>query len=341
VDSVATTRWALVAVLSTAAFVGLLITGIRLQRRRPILPPIRERRVPWRMLEIISVFILWQITPSLVYGVLLNAGMFRSIYGIDYKPSIDDPMMSRCMLWALAIGAAPLAVALLLIAARGRRRNLVCVGVTGRRAWSGVSAGMLAWVALTPVVFGIHWAINAIYGQLWGKPVEHTLERILGNGAMPAEWILVTIQAVIVAPLFEEFFFRGLLQPWLARYWWGGLLGVIMALGIAFVATPIGWGPAALGVALLVVYVARLAPAPDQAVADNRDPFPRQAIYGSSALFAMTHVGAWPTPIPLFFLAIGLGWLAYRTRGLAAPVVCHAFFNAVSIVVMAIFGPLR
>ena len=39
----------------------------------------------------------------------------------------------------------------------------------------------------------------------------------------------------------------------------------------------------------------------------------------------------WPTPIPLFGLGLGLGWLAYRTRRLVAPVTLHVLFNAVGV----------
>jgi membrane protease YdiL (CAAX protease family) len=60
----------------------------------------------------------------------------------------------------------------------------------------------------------------------------------------------------------------------------------------------------------------------------------RLAIVGSSMLFAMYHTQIWPAPLPLFFLALGLGWLAYRTQSLVGPIVLHATFNAVGYVVL-------
>ena len=53
------------------------------------------------------------------------------------------------------------------------------------------------------------------------------------------------------------------------------------------------------------------------------------ALYGSAALFAVFH-SAWPTPIPLFFLALGLGWLAQRAGSVVPSIVAHALFNAVA-----------
>jgi membrane protease YdiL (CAAX protease family) len=38
----------------------------------------------------------------------------------------------------------------------------------------------------------------------------------------------------------------------------------------------------------------------------------------------------WPSPIPLFVLGLGLGWLAVRTRGILVPAIVHGLFNAVS-----------
>jgi membrane protease YdiL (CAAX protease family) len=55
------------------------------------------------------------------------------------------------------------------------------------------------------------------------------------------------------------------------------------------------------------------------------------AVYASAALFAVVHSEVWPTPLPLFILGLGLGWLAVRTRGVLAPAIVHGLFNAVSV----------
>jgi membrane protease YdiL (CAAX protease family) len=56
------------------------------------------------------------------------------------------------------------------------------------------------------------------------------------------------------------------------------------------------------------------------------------AIFATAALFASVHASVWPTPIPLFILALGLGALAHRTRSLVGPIVLHGLFNGVSCV---------
>ena len=71
----------------------------------------------------------------------------------------------------------------------------------------------------------------------------------------------------------------------------------------------------------------------DSAEADRRRlawPAAYLSIYGSSMVWSMMHYDAWPAPIPLFLLGLGLGWLALRTQSLIGPMVCHALFNAVA-----------
>jgi membrane protease YdiL (CAAX protease family) len=57
-----------------------------------------------------------------------------------------------------------------------------------------------------------------------------------------------------------------------------------------------------------------------------------RAVYATAALFAMVHAAVWPSPIPLFLLGLGLGWIAVRTGGVAAPALLHGLFNSVSVV---------
>jgi len=66
-------------------------------------------------------------------------------------------------------------------------------------------------------------------------------------------------------------------------------------------------------------------------------PAPEQVagvIYATALLFAAVHSSVWPSPIPLFFLALGLGFLAYRTQSLVAPMVLHGLFNGVAVAYM-------
>jgi nicotinamidase-related amidase len=61
---------------------------------------------------------------------------------------------------------------------------------------------------------------------------------------------------------------------------------------------------------------------------------PWPAILLSSAIFAIAHLDAWPAPFALFVLALFLGYLAYRTTSLVAPIVLHSVFNAANLTIL-------
>jgi membrane protease YdiL (CAAX protease family) len=56
------------------------------------------------------------------------------------------------------------------------------------------------------------------------------------------------------------------------------------------------------------------------------------SVWASAALFAAAHSAVWPSPVPLFVLGLALGSIAARSGGIAACVVLHGLFNAVSYV---------
>src|SRR5262249_5815353 len=145
-------------------------------------------------------------------------------------------------------------------------------------------------------------------------------------------------------PLWEEFLFRGLVQPWAIARSWGGpvLMGLAVFLAVAsrydVIRTAWGEGTKEAFVALLPAGVA-LALGARYSILQTarRSPVPA-GIFAAAVLFGWFHVRFWPSPVPLTLLGIGLGWLAYRTRSLAGAVVLHSAFNGIAIVVL-LFGP--
>jgi membrane protease YdiL (CAAX protease family) len=104
----------------------------------------------------------------------------------------------------------------------------------------------------------------------------------------PSQLWLIGFCAVLVAPLVEEFFFRVILQGWLERR------------------------------ERSIAREARLWPAL---------PTGMVPILISSLLFAAVHAGQWPAPVPLFFLALVLGYLYHQTHRLLPSLVVHALLN--------------
>jgi len=175
-----------------------------------------------------------------------------------------------------------------------------------------VATAVRCWAVVAPAVLLLHGVVNALFLAAGVDVQEHPLAK-----EMPHPVILV-VQACLYAPLVEELIFRGLylrglrmIDPWLSRVVLAASVGVAVGYG--------GVAPAVFAGLVALVWL------------DLRNRSIDRGVYGAAALFAAVHSGVWPTPIPLFALGLGLGWVAVRTNGILAPFLVHALFNTVSV----------
>ena len=153
------------------------------------------------------------------------------------------------------------------------------VGVRAGNLGAGLAHGVVGFAAILPVCVAA-LMVNAVLLHMLKAPVtpHPVLEAILET---PDPWVFAFagLMAVVIAPLAEEFLYRGILLMTLVRH-----VGVIPGLVV------------------------------------------------SSAVFAAAHFTAEPQALlPLFFLGMALGYVAYRTRSLVAPIIAHALFNGLMI----------
>jgi membrane protease YdiL (CAAX protease family) len=327
----------LLSALALAAAAGLAVAalaraGAARDGRR--LPPSRRPAAPWSGVEVFLALIAFVIGPVVAELILNRCGFFTLLYGPGFPLTVmrpdDDPSTRAAAVaraaWSMLI-ATPFVAAVifgLLHGSSGARPYQL--GLTAYRWRSSVTAGYLTWLAVTPAVFGIHILVNAVYAEVNGVPPE---QHPLGQAVQWVSWAVLGFQVVLAGPFLEEFFFRGTLQPWLAKSRANADIGMAAALAVAVMSRLNAGGPwwdrfapALFVLALLPAYAL---------VAPRR---PAAGVFASAAVFAVFHASVWPTPVPLFVLGLALGWLAYRTRSLVAPVVLHALFNAVSFVWM-------
>jgi membrane protease YdiL (CAAX protease family) len=290
-----------------------------------------------------------------VIGLLKETGFFRWYYGAEFSPPGSDKaanpdqqlVLDRMSLWTGAF-AFPLQLGMILFVwLSGRRARLYQLGLGGRRIASNVIAGYVAWLVLALPVYIVFIAISLVL-----QPEQHPLSVLMEHHPDAVEWTLAVFTAVVAAPVLEELLCRGLLQGWLIQRSWGGNVAVVMALAVAVLACvdrtnkanrgDDGWAAALVRLAPVLFVLATL---PMYIFAERLTwrwlpyPYVAQGIYASALLWSMVHVPVWPSPIPLFFLGLGLGYLAYRTQSLIGPMVTHALFNGVACLTL-LFGTI-
>ncbi len=310
-------------VAAAAVPLGLLARALR-PRSEPLLPEWKPWPVPWTGFEVTLAFLAGAfVMPSLV-AALLAALRLPDAPGDELTPTLRA-------LWASLL-ALPLTLLALWLAARNlypRRPSLAGRGSVANGMWLAV----LAWLALAPAVLLLHAGVNAVALQFDVPPEQHPLTKLGGRSALDGG--LLVVQACVCAPLWEELFFRGILLSWCAGRTKVPGLGVSPATALrpwfVMAAAAVFAALAGNGRSGPLVFAAVLAVGLAVLWRSKRTGARRaRAVYATAALFALGHP-TWPTPIPLFALGLGLGYLAVRTNGVLVPAIVHGLFNAVSV----------
>jgi membrane protease YdiL (CAAX protease family) len=201
--------------------------------------------------------------------------------------------------------------------------------------WPGqVACGLVATLITAPLVYAIQYGVVRIW-----DPKAHPLMTAVFEEFSVGVAALAVVTAVIVAPIFEELLFRGLLQSWLvgvldrsaaAAPSMAALLKGESVLAPELSAPPAeSWASEPGGVSS-----APLATLPPPQLGHSSRRW--LAIVLTSVLFAYVHSPQWPAPIPLFALALVIGTVYYQTSSLIAAVSMHATFNGISTLMLFI-----
>jgi membrane protease YdiL (CAAX protease family) len=330
----------LLAWLIVALLAGLLGGGLWLSLRargQPLLPPQRYRLVPWGVAEVILIAIVaYVVIPPIVFQALKSMGFYPWLYGPDFQfPKLADDadkipaiINSRLGIW-IEIFSTPFQIAcipLLLYLSNGTRPYQI--GLTGHRWARDIVLACISWFIFSLPVMGVNFLAGWLYALVAHKePETHPIVILARTQPKSLEVVAIIFMAMIKAPVWEELLFRGVVQNWLAARSWGGELAITLAVIVAFFGRDkAGLWPMAFILAMLPGYFLT-AQATWRWLPDSQAI---RAIYGTSLLFAAFHSSVWPTPVALFFLSLGLGYLALRTQSLVGPMVLHSLFNAVA-----------
>lgn len=328
-------------------------------RRSWRLPMVRVPPISWNGVDVFAACVLQQLMLALVHSMLIRAGLFDEFYG----PSDNRSMEARKLLWSSIIAEALSFGVIIVVLQQFRGTRMAELGITTTRAIVNIRLGYLLWLVLTPATTAVYVAALYLILAAGGTVDKHFVSEAVEQPLAPVEWVLLFAGTVVMAPLLEELFFRGLMLPWQLRGGWEAN-AIIIFCALFFAAMlpaagdptkPYNPGPlvfvgAMLPVLLLLPYLqlrgvprepAATVQFPDQGgrmrkllievlqCAGDRRGQAGLAICANSLFFASLHSSVWPSPIPLFLLAIGLAWLRYRTSSLLGSFTLHALFNAV------------
>jgi membrane protease YdiL (CAAX protease family) len=293
----------------------------------------------WPGVAIFVAFVIVFFSP--LFASLLNhVGFYRLVYPNDFPAPPPDAApgdVARVQDTLKNIWLTFLSVPSLLFAAVMVRAHFFFRPVPWahelRQLPRTVALGLLGWATFGFAAYAINAGLTFLFAALGWTTDEHPLAKMGANGDGYGG-LLLTLSACVCAPLMEEFLYRGLLVPWAGGRWFRPWCLLFPAAVLALFS---GLKPDLTFNAPAVVFVLVLAVGAYaiQRVGKLRAKFPARtvlAVWSSAALFAAMHSTVWPSPIPLFVLGLGLGYLTARTRSWTAAAVCHAAFNAVGTV---------
>ena len=194
--------------------------------------------VPWTFADVLAA------TALFIVLTLLAGAMIQGLSALVRPPYVG---VASVALASAALGVS--AVGWLRIRDRrwppllmgARPPNLADIGI-------GVLVGLLMFVVIT---LGIGSLVEVLFRSL-GEPVPPVQESLQRYAADPRTTALMVLATVVIAPIAEEIFFRGLIFTAMRRSL--GTLGAVGASALIFAATHFQSTAAAYGVVVAVIF---------------------------------------------------------------------------------------
>jgi membrane protease YdiL (CAAX protease family) len=300
------------------------VTIVRLCRGQRVLPNGQPTLVPWRGKEVLSVLIVFMATMLVVPYLYMYA--VRMMDPDAHANSFDRVVATALMNLTFLM----IAWKVLQTFSDARLSDL---GVEASIAPMEFFRGLFTWPLVAPLIFGI----NALVLRTVDRPDKHPMQEVLEQNTSLVTWGAMFFSGVLVAPVVEEFLFRGVLLGWLNQ----------IAMGVAKQKQRRNHEFEDL-FNELSTDLNGLEPSPqdilevDVVTNSIDEPIPPRFVrlrlfivnVFVSAVFAMLHGSVWPSPVPLFFLSLVLGYLFQRTGSLIAPIGLHMIFNSIPTIIV-------
>jgi membrane protease YdiL (CAAX protease family) len=249
-------------------------------------------------------------------GVLAGAGVYKQLQA-------DDEVKELILTAVVAAVAVPALIAG--VSALGGKR-LVTLGLSPRRLPAGLAAGVLCAFILYPMVMAMSEITTIVMNWFHlPEPKAHEILESLKNWHDPRLISLALVVAIVVAPVFEEIAFRGVLQTCLVR-----LFSWIFEQREPAPPVPTR-SPVPMDTDETAVLAYESPPVAAPPVRTQSPAARWAAVLVTAAIFAGVHRVPAFFP-PLFVLAVALGYVYERTGNLFVSMTTHALFNSLQIV---------
>lgn len=352
----------LALVVITIALISLIFwrkAFIQFRQNQELIPYQRSERV-LGFIDVVVIFAAWigsQIAIGIALVMVVGLNAVNQPNAMDASSDVDmladQGVLTLYLLTATGIGALLLAGAFLVV----RYKTANAFGLRFNDLKKQIGYGVVVFVMLFPVVVLIQWLLSMLVKY------EHPILSMLAENPSFVSIFGCWAAAVLTAPFLEEFLFRGVFQNWLERLSVSKLSNNQLFVGGPNVADLNSNQTHAIEADnspdTEMVVAELVTPAQDIAVSDTENINPYQSpqnpaiyptndpdraqqksaywpIFASALCFALVHLGQGLAPIPLFILAVGLGYLFRQTGSLIACITVHFLLNFYSMFVFTI-----
>jgi len=205
-------------VLVALVAVGVCVLVVWIVRRIAHPGKVWLRNTPGRpnavnLLHVVVVLSAMWLTAAAA-GVLFRKVFLQGPAGAGEGQATD---VRLTIAGAMAGSVAWLAGGLLVAAVTFRHGLARGLGLSGRRWLYDTARAILGYLAVLPICVGLNLAMLSLFRMLGIEPEFHPV--LEGMASFSIEWKIVSVcSTVVLAPLAEEVFFRGLIQSMIRRY---------------------------------------------------------------------------------------------------------------------------